>query len=55
MYFQVSYITFCVVACLQMSSSVPPGSSVECFPGLTEQQVLSILEEDYIELKDLVP
>ncbi|KAF5468233.1 hypothetical protein F2P56_012401 [Juglans regia] len=39
----------------QMSSSVPPGSSAECFEGLTDQQVRSILEEDFIELADLVP
>lgn len=34
---------------------MPPGSSSECFEGLTDQQVCSILEEDFIELADLVP
>ncbi|XP_040999119.1 NAC domain-containing protein 6-like isoform X2 [Juglans microcarpa x Juglans regia] len=36
------------------SSSVLPGSSAKIFEGLTDQQALSILEEDYIELDDLV-
>jgi hypothetical protein len=42
------------VAVVQVSSSALPGSGAMIFEALTGEQLLSILEEDFIELDDLM-
>lgn len=53
-FFQISYIPSCGVARVQVSSSALPGSDAMIFEALTGQHLLSILEEDFIELDDLM-
>lgn len=52
--FHVGYIPFCVVVGVQVSSTGLPGSGSMFVEGLTDRQLFSILEEDFIELNDLL-
>ena len=52
--FHVGYIPFCVVVGVQVSSTGLPGSGSMFVEGLTDRQLSSIVDEDFIELNDLM-